>query len=65
MKTKHVRPKSVDHIKIFSTNGAGIKNGKADSLRAEVRNTQANIVTLQETHSTQKGKIKMEKEFVV
>ena len=35
------------------------------SLRSEVRNTQANIVTIQETHSTQKGKILMDSEFVV
>ena len=32
MKTKHVRPKSVDHIKIFSTNGAGIKMVKQTVL---------------------------------
>ena len=35
------------------------------SLRSKVRNTQANIVTIQETHSTQKGKILMYSEFVV
>ena len=38
---------------------------KTMSLRSKVRNTQANIVTIQETHSTQKGKILMYSEFVV
>ena len=55
----------VTHIKLFSTNGAGVKNGKVASLNAEVQSTQSNIVTLQETHCTQKGKIKMDKTFVM
>ena len=42
-----------------------MKNGKIDSLNAEVRSTSANIVTLQETHYKQKGKIKMDKSFVI
>ena len=50
---------------MFSTNGAGLKNRKVDSLTAEVRSTGANIVTIQEMHCTQKGKIKMGQEFVV
>ena len=61
----HVKSKMIDHIKIFSTNGAGVKNGKVSSLKAEVRSTQANIVTVQETHCKQKGKIHMGNEFVV
>ena len=65
IKTRHVKPKCVKPLKKISTNGAGVKNGKAMSLRSEVRNTQANIVTIQETHSTQKGKILMDSEFVV
>ena len=64
-KHAHVRPQYAGHVKLFSTNGAGIKNGKVDSLNAEVRSTKCNIVTIQETHSTQKGKIKMDKEFVI
>ena len=50
---------------IFSANCTGLKNGKLVSLNAEVRNIQANIVTLQETHFKQKGKIKMDKQFVI
>ena len=63
-KLKHVKPKAVGHIKIFSTNGAGIKNSKVTSLNAEVRSTQANIITVQETHCRQKGKIYMGSDFV-
>ena len=51
-KKSNVSQKYVGTIKIFSTNGAGIKNGKVASLIAEVQNTQANIVTVQETHCT-------------
>ena len=57
-------PKFVRNIKLFSTNGAGVKNGKVQSLNAEVKSTGANIITVQETHCTQKGKIKMNKDFV-
>ena len=63
-KVKHVKPKAVGHIKIFSTNGEGIKNSKVTSLNAEVRSTQANIITVQETHCRQKGKIYMGSDFV-
>ena len=59
-----MKPKPLGHIKLFSTNGAGIKNGKVASLIAEVHNTQANIITVQETHSRQKGKISMGNELV-
>ena len=47
------------NIKIFSTNGAGVKNGKVDSLNARGSNVQTNLVTIQETHCSQKGKIIM------
>ena len=57
--------KSINSIKIISTNGAGIKNSKVDSLNAEVQSVQANIVTVQETHSTQKGRIKMDSKLVI
>ena len=60
----NVQPRYVDVIKMFSTNGAGVKNGKVRSLNAEVRSTGANIVTIQDTHSRQKGKIKMDNHFV-
>ena len=39
--------------------------GKLDSLVAEVKATNANIVTVQETHSNRKGKVVMPKHFVV
>ena len=60
-----MKPNRVTHLKLFSTNGAGIKNGKVGSLNAEVQSTQSNIVTLQETHCTQKGRIRMNKSFVI
>ena len=55
-----------DHpqIKMFSTNGAGIIGGKVKSLLAEVKHTQCNIVTVQETHCRTKGKIQIEN-FVI
>jgi exonuclease III len=46
-------------IKLFSTNAAGLKNGKVRSLRNEVINTKSNIITIQETHFTQKGRFQM------
>ena len=52
-------------LKMFSANCASLKNGKQASLNAEVASTNANIVTLQETHFKEKGKIKMKKEFVI
>ena len=61
----NVREKSISSIKVFSTNGAGIKNGKVASLNAEIESLQANIVTVQETHCTQKGRIVMDSKFVV
>ena len=65
MGDKNVKTQRISNLKIFSTNGAGVKFGKMNSLNAEVRNTQANIVTLQETHFTQKGKLKMDPEFEI
>ena len=50
---------------MFSTNAAGVVTGKAESLRNEIKATQANIVTIQETHSTRKGQIRMHESFVV
>ena len=61
----HMKPQPVSHMKLFSTNGAGVKFGKLKSLNAEVMNTQSNIVTIQETHYSQKGKIQMNASFVV
>ena len=54
------KPKSKIHtvgknIIMFSTNAAGIVSGKAESLVNEIEATGANIVTIQETHSTRKG----------
>ena len=44
-------------LKIFSTNGAGIVNGKLDSLKSEVKTVGATVVTIQETHCQRKGRI--------
>ena len=46
-------------LKIFSTNAAGLVNGKIYSLKSEVINTGANLVTVQETHFRKKGKLKL------
>ena len=64
-KNKYVKGQSASFLKIFSANCASLKNGKINSLNAEVRITNANIVTLQEVHYRQKGNIKMDKSFVV
>ena len=48
---------NVSSVKLFATNGAGVKNSKVESLNAQVRSTEANIIMVQETHSTEKGKI--------
>ena len=52
-------------IKIFSTNAAGVINGKLQSLISEVKATESNIVTIQETHSNRKGRIHMPDNFVI
>ena len=62
---KHKPSKVRPSIKMFSTNAAGVVTGKAESLRNEIKATQANIVTIQETHSTRKGQIRMHESFVV
>ena len=64
-KVSHKPNKVSRNIKIFSTNAAGVVTGKVESLRNEVKATKANIVTLQETHSTAKGQIIMNDSFVV
>ena len=58
-----VKSKTSKTIKMFSTNAAGVVTGKQASLNSEVKATQANIVTIQETHSTRKGKVTMPSEF--
>ena len=63
---KQVKPNAVvKHIKMFSTNAAGLVNGKVKSLMSEVKATSSNIVTIQETHSVRKGRIKMPDGFVI
>ena len=62
---KNVKDKRVNFLKIFSTNGASVANGKGKSLNAEVGNTLANIVTVQEMHYKQKGKFQMDPSFVL
>ena len=42
---------------MFSTNGAGVVNGKIHSLVSEVKATGATVVTVQETHCRRKGRI--------
>ena len=65
-KSKPDKPdKTNKDIIILSTNVAGVVTGKLASLNAEVKAAKANIVTIQETHSTRKGKIVMPKEFVI
>ena len=46
-------------LKIFSTNGAGVVGGKLSSLKAQVKLTKSNVVTIQETHARRKGKIQL------
>jgi exonuclease III len=57
-------PKVNKNIKIFSTNAAGLLS-KGESLVNEIHATSANIVTVQETHCTSKGRIKMHTSFVI
>ena len=56
---RHVNKVHQSVLKIFSTNAAGLVNGKIDSLKSEVINTGANLVTVQETHFRKKGKLKL------
>ena len=62
---KHMKSKCASSVKIFSAYCAGLKNGKLRSLNAEVFNLKANIVTLQETRFEPKGKVHMDKCFVI
>ena len=56
----NVKSKSVSSFKMFSTNCAGVINGKLESLKAAVRLSGSNIITVQETHCRQKGRIKFD-----
>ena len=47
-------------LKLFSTNGAGLINGRIESLKSEVKNTAATVVTVQETHCRRKGRLQMD-----
>ena len=47
------------HLTIFSCNAAGLK-GKLLSLRNEIKESNAAIFTVQETHYSEKGKISVE-----
>ena len=58
--SNHVKCKQDKTLKFFSTNAAGLKNGKVKSLRNEVINTNANVITLQETHFSYKGRFQMQ-----
>ena len=54
------RKNKINHtLKVFSTNGAGIIGGKLSSLMAQVKLTNANLVTVQETHARRKGRIQI------
>ena len=64
-KKNHMSGKCATNLKLFSANCASLKNGKMASLKSEVKCTMANIVTLQETHFREKGKIKLDREFVI
>ena len=55
----YMKRQSETNIKMFSTNGAGVVN-KISSLKAQVRHTNTNVITLQETHCKFKGKIQIE-----
>ena len=59
---KNLRHTNKDHngkLNIFSTNAAGLVNGKMESLRSEVQNMKSNLITVQETHFRKKGKFKI------
>ena len=59
---KNPRHTNKDHdgkLNIFSTNAAGLVNGKMESLRSEVLNMKSNLITVQETHFRKKGKFKI------
>ena len=51
---------TIKTLKLFSTNGAGLINGRIESLKSEVKNTAATVVTVQETHCRRKGRLQMD-----
>ena len=51
--------KSSKSLTIFSTNAAGLR-GKVQSLKNELKNSQAAVFTIQESHFGKKGKLKIE-----
>ena len=61
---RHMLRQPATCLKLFSTNGAGVVGGKVKSLQAAVQQTNANLVTLQETHSKRKGRIQIEGHIV-
>ena len=63
--SKKVKNNNLSCLKIFSANCASLKYGKIKSLNAGIRHTDANIVTLQETHYKTKGKVQVNPSFVV
>ena len=52
------KPKT-ETLVVFSSNAAGLKF-KVQSLKNEIRSTKAGIFTIQETHLSKKGKLKVE-----
>ena len=65
-KYKNARNKNVNgetslKLKLFPTNAAAVVDGKLSSLRSEVNETEANVVTIQEIHSKQKERIQLGK----
>ena len=56
---KHMTTEHEGILNIFSTNAAGLVNGKIDSLKSEVKNMKSNIITVQETHFRNKGKLQI------
>ena len=56
--------KSNKALKIFSTNKAGIVNGKLESQKSEVNAVGATVVTVQETHCRKKERIQLDSMLV-
>ena len=50
---------------VIETSGELAYTGKADSLVNKVKSTGANIVTIQETHSQRKERVKLPANFVI
>ena len=61
---RHMTRQTSATLKIYSTNGAGVVGGKIKSLKSAVKQTNANLVTIQETHSKRKGRIQIEDHIV-